>query len=69
MSEEDVNRITESYAWSPRKSLSRGNRELNIPQTTLWRVLRKRLVMKAFKLQVIIRWYMNMFHVVVELFS
>jgi hypothetical protein len=44
MSEENVNRIRESYARGPRKSLSRGSRELSIPQTTLWRALRKRLV-------------------------
>jgi hypothetical protein len=29
-----VNRIRESYARSPPKSLSRGSRELSIPQTT-----------------------------------
>jgi hypothetical protein len=51
MSEENVNRIRESYARSPCKSLSEGNRKFSIPQTTLWRVLRKRSVMKAYKLQ------------------
>jgi hypothetical protein len=51
MSEENGNRIRESYGRSPRKSLNRGSRELSTPQTTLWRVLRKRLVMKAYKLQ------------------
>jgi hypothetical protein len=53
MSEENVNRIRESYARSPCKSLSRGSRELSMRQTTLWRVLRKRLVMKAYKLQLL----------------
>jgi hypothetical protein len=53
MSQENVNRIRESYARSPRKSLSRGSRQLSVPQTTLWRVLRKRLVVKAYKLQLL----------------
>jgi hypothetical protein len=44
--EENMDRIKESYARSPRKSLSR---ELSIPQTTLWRVLRTWLVMKSLQ--------------------
>jgi hypothetical protein len=50
MSEKNVNRIKESYTRSPHKSLSRGSRELG---TALWRVLRKQLVMKAYKLQLL----------------
>jgi hypothetical protein len=53
MSEENVNRIRESCAWSPCKSLSSGSCELSMPQTTLWRVLRKRLVMIAYRLQLL----------------
>jgi hypothetical protein len=51
MSEKNLIRIKESYARSPRESLSRGSRELSIAQTTQWRVLRKRLIMKSYKHQ------------------
>lgn len=53
MSEENENRIRESYAWSPRKSPSHGSHELSIAQTKLWRVLCKWLAMKAYKLQLL----------------
>ena len=41
VSEENVRRIEESFERSPRKSTSRANRELGIPQPTVWRVLRE----------------------------
>jgi hypothetical protein len=53
MSEKNVNRIKESYARSPRKSLSRGSRQLGISQTTLRIVLCKRLITKAYTLQLL----------------
>ena len=43
-SEEDVRRIRESFERSPRKSTGRASRELGIPQPTVWRVLRHRLL-------------------------
>ena len=43
-SEENVRRIQESFGRSPRKSTRRMSRELEIPQPTVWRVLRRRLL-------------------------
>jgi len=44
VSEENVRRIQESFERSPRKSTRRTSRELAIPQPTVWRVLRRRLI-------------------------
>ena len=44
--EEIVRRIQESFERSPRKSTRRASRELGIPQPTVWRVLRRRLLFK-----------------------
>ena len=44
VSEENVRRIQESFERSPRKSTRRASRELGIPQPTVWRVLRCRLL-------------------------
>ena len=46
VSEENVRRIEESFERSPRKSTGRASRELGIPQPTVWRVLRRRLLFK-----------------------
>ena len=44
VSEENVRRIQENFERSPRKSTRRASRELGIPQPTIWRVLRRRLL-------------------------
>jgi len=44
VSEENVRRIQESFERSPRKSTRRASTELGIPQPTVWRVLRCRLL-------------------------
>ncbi|PSN48585.1 hypothetical protein C0J52_14665 [Blattella germanica] len=44
-----VNRIQAAY--SPTKSTRRASNELQIPQTTVWRILRKRQHFKQYKLQ------------------
>jgi len=44
VSEENVRRIQESFERSPRKSTRRASRELGIPQLTVLRVLRRRLL-------------------------
>jgi hypothetical protein len=41
---ENVRRIQDSFERSPRKSTRRARRELGIPQPTVWRVLRSRLL-------------------------
>ena len=46
VSEENVRRIQESFERRPRKSTRRASRELGIPQPTVWRVLRSRLLFK-----------------------
>ena len=44
VSEENVRRMQESFERSPRKSTRRASRELGIPQPSVWRVLRRRLI-------------------------
>jgi len=44
VSEENVRRIQESFERSPRKSTRRASWELGIPQQTVWRMLRRRLL-------------------------
>jgi len=50
---ENVRRIQESFEHTPRKSTHRGSRELGIPQPTVWRVLRHRLLFKPYRLQLV----------------
>jgi hypothetical protein len=49
--EEAVEPVRTSSVRSPRKSTYRANRELGIPQKTVWRVLRKRLQTRPYRLQ------------------
>ena len=44
VSEENVRWTKESFERSPHKSTRRASRELGIPQSTVWRVLRRRLL-------------------------
>jgi len=44
VSEENVRRIEESFELSLRKSTRRASRELGIPQSTVWHVLRRCLI-------------------------
>jgi len=53
VSEENVRRIQESFERSPRKSTRRASRELGIPQLTVWRVLRRRVLFKPYRLQLV----------------
>jgi len=53
VSEENVRRIQESFERSPRKSTSKASRELEIPQPTVWRMLRRRLLFKSYHLQLV----------------
>ncbi|PNF28274.1 hypothetical protein B7P43_G06511 [Cryptotermes secundus] len=48
----DVERVRETYQRSPKKSLRRRSRELQMPTTT-WRALRKRILLKPYKLQLL----------------
>jgi len=49
-SEENLRQIQESVECSPRKSTRRATRELGIPQPTVWRVFRRRLLSKPYQL-------------------
>ncbi|KAJ4432059.1 hypothetical protein ANN_20673 [Periplaneta americana] len=50
-SNENVEYIHTVYERSPKKSTTQASRELNIPQPTVWRVLKHHLHMKPYKLQ------------------
>ena len=52
-SEETVERVCKKILHSPRKSLRRTSLETQISPTTVWRILRKRLIMKPYKLQLV----------------
>ncbi|GBO03785.1 hypothetical protein AVEN_220072-1 [Araneus ventricosus] len=51
MSAENVERVRDTFLRSPKKSTVCTSRELGIPQLTVWRVLRKKLCYKPYKLQ------------------
>jgi hypothetical protein len=46
--EDDVERVRPSFLHSPRKSTGTAAKELSMSKTTVWRVLRKRLVFKPY---------------------
>ena len=48
---QDVDRIRASFLHSPKKSVRRASHELQVQKTTVWKVLRKRLHMRAYRLQ------------------
>ncbi|PSN46621.1 hypothetical protein C0J52_16817, partial [Blattella germanica] len=53
VSEETINCVRESFIRSPKKSVRRASRELQVPRSTVWKTLRKRLCMKPYKLQLL----------------
>lgn len=53
VSEENVARIQTAFQRSPTKSTRHASRKLQLPTTTIWRVLRRRLVMKPYKLHLL----------------
>lgn len=48
-----VEQIRETFVRSPRKSTNRASRESGIPQPTVWKVLRKRLHLRPYKLTMV----------------
>ena len=52
-SDENVEQIRESFVKSPQKSVRQASRELAIPPTTVWRVLRRRLRLKPYRIQLL----------------
>lgn len=53
VSEESVERVREAFTRSPTKSVRKGSRELALPVTTVWKVLRKRLQLRPYRLQLL----------------
>ena len=51
--DETVERVRESFVRSPQKSTARGSRELGIPQQTVWKILRRRLKFKSYRVQLL----------------
>ena len=52
-SEETVERVCKKIMQSPRKLLRRTSLESQISPTRVWRILRKRLIMKPYKLRLV----------------
>jgi len=61
VSEENVRRIKVSFERSPRKLHRRASRKLAIPQPTVWRVLRRRLLFKPHRLQLVQALWVHLF--------
>ena len=53
VTQERVEQVTQAFVRSPRKSTVRGSRELSIPQSTVWRILQKRLKLKPCRLMLL----------------
>ena len=53
VSEQVVGRVRESFLRSPRKPTRRASRELKVPQSTVNKILRKRLRLHPYKLQLV----------------
>ena len=53
VSDATVEELRESFVRSPRKSTRLASQETGIPNVTVWRVLRKRLHLKAYKLSIV----------------
>jgi hypothetical protein len=52
-SAETVEHAQETFVRSPQKSTHRASRELQMPQSSVWRILRKRLREKGYRLQLL----------------
>ena len=52
-SDDRVERVRTAFERKPRKSIRRASRELQLLTTTVWRVLRRRLHMTPYKLQLV----------------
>ncbi|GBO45561.1 hypothetical protein AVEN_270657-1 [Araneus ventricosus] len=52
-SQENVDRIQETFTRSPRKSTKQAAVQLHMPHTTIWNVLHNRLHLNAYKVQIV----------------
>ena len=53
VSEDNIERVREVFLRSPRKSVARASRELDMPKMAVWKVLRKRLCFKPYKMRLV----------------
>ena len=53
MSDDNIERVREAFLRSPRKSLARASRPLDMPKMTVWKVLHKQLCFKPCKMRVV----------------
>ena len=53
MIEERVERVSDAFAHSPKKSIRSTSRELAIPVMSVWRILRRRLQLYPYRLQLL----------------
>jgi len=51
VSDDNIERVRETFQRSPRRSSARASRELDVPKITMWKVLRKRLCFKPYKMR------------------
>ena len=53
MIEECVERVSDAFMHSPNKSVRRASRELAIPGMSMWRILRRRLQLHPYRLEML----------------
>ena len=53
MSDDNNERVRQAFLRSPRNSVARASRELDMPKMTVWKVLRKRLCFKPYKMRLV----------------
>ena len=53
VSDDNIDRVREAFLRSPRNSVARASRELDMPKMTAWKVLRKRLSFKPYKMRLV----------------
>ena len=53
MIEGRVERVSDAFSRSPKKSVRRASRELPIPVMSMWRILRRRLQLRPYRLQLL----------------
>jgi len=53
VSDDSIERVREAFQRNPRKSAARASKELDMPNITVWKVLRKRLCFKPYKMRLV----------------
>ena len=53
VSDDNIERLREAFQQSPHKSVARESRELDMPKITVWKMLRKWLCFKPYKMRLV----------------